>query len=170
MGVCQQPARCRAIFWEAAEKGDRYGGTTMSKELSAQGLHPEGIQGVRESDMHFRKTRWWPRGGCAYHPAGPVASRTHLDLKEQAGQGAEPAARGPTWFSGRWQHLAHGTGSLAAILYHSVIFKSCSEKGSPAFPREASGGRQGSPPQRERWRAGKSLLTSGGHLFPPGVL
>ena len=159
MGVCQQPARCRAIFWEAAEKGDRYGGTTMSKELSAQGLHPEGIQGVRESDMHFRKTRWWPRGGCAYHPAGPVASRTHLDLKEQAGQGAEPAARGPTWFSGRWQHSAHGTGSLAAILYHSVIFKSCSEKGSPAFPREASGGRQGSPPQRERWRAGERAGT-----------
>lgn len=40
VGGCQQPARCKAIFWGAAEKGDRYGGTTMSKELSAQGLRP----------------------------------------------------------------------------------------------------------------------------------
>lgn len=58
----------------------------MSKELSAQGLHPEGIQGVRGSDVHFRKTRRCPHGGCACHSAGPVASRTHLDLKEQAGR------------------------------------------------------------------------------------
>lgn len=28
VGGCQQPVRCRAIFWGAAEKGDRYGGTT----------------------------------------------------------------------------------------------------------------------------------------------
>ena len=83
----------------------------------------------------------------------------HMDLKEQA--------EGP--------HMALGEVATfgacnCAILYHSVIFKSCSEKGSPAFPREASAGRQGSPPQRERWRAGKSLLTSGAHLFLPGVL
>lgn len=102
--------------------------------------------------------------------SGPVASHTHLDLEEQAGQGAEPAARGPTWLSGGWEHSVHVTVSLAAISHHSVIFKLCSKKGSPAFPKEASGGRQGSPPQRERWGAGKSLLTSGGHMFLPGVL
>lgn len=129
----------------------------------------------QEDTLNFRNFRnhtppWWPHGGWAYHPAGPVASHTHLDLEEQVGQGAEPAARGPTWLSGRWEHSVHVTVSLAAISHHSVIFKSCSKKGSPAFPREASGGRQGSPPQRERWGAGKSLLTSGGHMFLPGVL